>query len=148
MSTYTQLLYQIVFSTRGREKTMSILGQQDLYKYISGILAKKECHLYRIGGVEDHLHIVTHIPPTICISDLVKDIKLASSSYIKTSSIFLNFRGWQSGYGAFTYAFSAKDNLIEYVKRQVQHHKSETYIKEYKRILKEHGVDFEEEYLF
>ena len=62
MGTYTQLLYQIVFSTKYRHKTMIESGQADLYKFIWGVLKNKKCHLYRIGGVEDHLHIITHIP--------------------------------------------------------------------------------------
>ena len=72
MSTYTQILYQIVFSTKNREKTLQELNRNELFGYIWGILKKKECHLYRIGGVEDHLHIVTHIHPMIAPSVLIK----------------------------------------------------------------------------
>ena len=64
MSTYTQILFQIVFGTKNNECTMIESGQESLYKYIWGILKNKKCHLYRIGGVEDHIHIVTHIHPT------------------------------------------------------------------------------------
>ncbi len=73
MSTYTQILYQIVFSTKNQENTMIESGQEKLYKYIWGILKNKKCHLYRIGGVEDHLHIITHIHPTVAIAYLVKE---------------------------------------------------------------------------
>jgi REP element-mobilizing transposase RayT len=72
MSTYTQLLYQIVFSTKNREMTMIESGQDKLYKYITGVLKSKNCHLYRIGGVEDHLHLITHIHPMIAIAQLQK----------------------------------------------------------------------------
>ena len=147
MSTYTQILYQIVFSTKGRERTLTKKNRPDLFRYIWGILNKKKCHLYRINGVEDHLHIVTHIHPTIAPAYLVKDIKLASSGFIKEKKLFDNFDGWQVGYGAFTYSYSAKNNLIEYVKNQEEHHKTVTYREELIALLKEHGVEYNEKYL-
>ncbi len=127
MSTYTQLLYQIVFSTKNRKETMIEPGQERLYSYITGILKNKDCHLYRINGVRDHIHIVTHIHPSVALSNLIKDIKIASDDFIKADKIFPSFTGWQIGYGAFTYAITAKDNLIEYVKNQKEHHKKKTF---------------------
>ncbi len=121
--------------------------RKELFQYIYEILENKNCHLYRLNGVEDHLHIVTHINPTISISSLVKDIKLASSYWIKTNKIFKNFNGWQEGYGAFTYSIKEKDRLIEYVKNQEQHHKKTIYKDELILLLKEHGVDYDEKYL-
>ena len=147
MSTYTQILYQIVFGAKNNEKTMIESGQKALYKYIWGILKNKKCHLYRINGVEDHIHIVTHIHPTIALAYLIKDIKIASSKYIKAENIFPNFNGWQDGYGAFTYSISAKDNLIEYVKNQKEHHRKVSFRDEYIGLLKEHRIEFDEKYL-
>jgi len=147
MSTYTQILYQIVFGTKNKERTMIESGQESLYKYIWGILKNKKCHLYRIGGVEDHLHIVTHIHPTVAPAYLIKDIKIASSAFIKAENIFPDFNGWQDGYGAFTYSISAKDDLIEYVKNQKEHHRKISFRDEYIRLLKEHGIEFDEKYL-
>ncbi len=118
MGTYTQIIFQIVFGPKNNEKNMVESGREALFKYIWGILINKKCHLYRINGVEDHIHIITHIHPTVALAYLVKDIKVASSKYIKTENLFPNFNGWQDGYGAFTYSFSAKNNLIEYVKNQ------------------------------
>ena len=140
MSTYTQILYQIVFGTKNGEQTMVESGQKTLYKYIWGILKNKKCHLYRINGIEDHLHIVTHIHPTIALASLIKDIKMASSEYIKSENLFPNFNGWQNGYGAFTYSIKAKDNLIEYVKNQKQHHRKLNFRNEYINLLNEHGI--------
>ena len=148
MSTYTQILYQIVFSTKNREKTLLESQRDQLFAYIWGVMKKKKCHLYRIGGVEDHLHIVTHIHPMVALSMLVKDIKLSSSKFIKQENIFPDFNGWQDGYGAFTYTYSAKDDLIEYVKNQVEHHKIINYKDEYIALLKENGIESDEKYLF
>lgn len=148
MSTYTQILYQIVFSTKNRKEALIESDRERLFRFIWGVLQNQKCHLYRIGGVEDHLHIVTHIHPSVALASLVKDIKLASSSFIKTEKIFPLFDGWQDGYGGFTYSISAKDNLIEYVRNQVEHHRKESFREEYIRLLKEHGIAFDEKYLF
>lgn len=147
MSTYTQILYQIVFSTKNRERTLTKKNRDDLFKYIWGVLKNKKCHLYRINGLEDHLHIVTHLHPSVSLSALVKDIKVSSSLYIKEQNLFENFKSWQEGYGAFTYSIKEKDRVIEYVKNQEEHHRIKTFKEEYIELLHEHGVEFDEKYL-
>jgi REP element-mobilizing transposase RayT len=147
MSTYTQILYHLVFSTKYRKKTLSENNQDELYKYIWGILNKQKCHPYCINGVEDHIHIVTHIHPSVSLSDLIKDIKLASSKYIKGHNIFPNFDGWQGGYGGFTCSYKDKNRLVQYVKNQKDHHRIETFKEEFIELLNEHGVEFDEKYL-
>ena len=147
MSTYTQIIYQIVFTTKNRENTLLSSNRNDLYKYISGILKNKGCHLYQIGGVADHIHIVTHLHPSIALSSLVKDIKLASSKLIKSNKMFPLFIGWQDGYAAFTYSIDAKDDLIKYVQNQEAHHSKATYLDELKVLLKQHNVDYDGKYL-
>ena len=147
MSTYTQILYQIVFGTKNRERTLTQSNRQELFKYISGIIENKKCHLYRINGVEDHIHILTHLHPTVSLSDLVKDIKLASTDYIKRNRLFRNFNGWQEGYGAFTYSFKEKDRLIKYIKNQEEHHRVKSFREEYIEFLKEQGIDYDEKYI-
>jgi putative transposase len=95
MNTYTQIMYQIVFTSKNHEKTLTAENRQELYKYIWGILKNKNCHLYRIGGISDHLHIVTHLHPLVSLASIVKDIKVASAVYIKTNNLFPMFSGWQ-----------------------------------------------------
>jgi REP element-mobilizing transposase RayT len=147
MSTYTQTLYQIVFSTKYREKTLDKSERSELFKSIWGILKNKNCHLYRVNGVEDHIHIATSLHQSVALAQLVKDIKLGSSSFIKEKGIFPNFNGWQDGYAAFTYSIDAKDNLIEYIKNQEIHHQNKNFREELIELLNEHGVTFEEKYL-
>ena len=147
MGTYTQILYQIVYSTKNRERTLAKQNRKELFKYIWGILKNKKCHLYQIGGIEDHIHIVTHLHPSIALSDLIKDVKLASTEYIKKENLFHSFNGWQDGYGAFTYSIDAKDNLINYVKNQEVHHQKKTFLEEFRELLWEHQIEFDEKYL-
>ena len=145
MSTYTQILYQIVFSTKNREHTLLKINRDELYKYIWGVLKNKNCHLYRIGGITDHIHLVIGLHPAIPLDSLIKDIKLASSDHIKALQLFPEFNGWQVGYGGFTYSF--KDKEIEYVKNQEEHHATKSYLEELKELLKEHGIEYDEKYL-
>lgn len=148
MATYTQILYQIVFSTKNREKALINENREKLYRYIWGILKNKKCVLYKINGVEDHLHIATHIHPTITLSSLVKDIKVSSSVWIKEQGLFPAFKAWQEGYGAFTYSIKEKEALVNYIKKQETHHKTITFREEYIKLLNEHGIEFDEKYLF
>ena len=147
MSSYRQIFYHIIFGTKYRKPTIDEAHCKDLYGYMSGIIKKKNCKLYRINGVEDHIHIFSDLHPSISLSDYVKDIKVASSIWIKESGKFPHFKAWQGGYGAFTYSLREKDMIINYIKNQKEHHKKETFYDEFKRILVENGVEFDEKYL-
>jgi len=147
MSTFTQIYYHVVFSTKNRERALLANRRDDLFRYIWGILKNKDCHLYRISGVEDHLHILTEIHPTIALADLVKDIKISTSSWIKQNHVFPSFDHWQEGYGAFTVSHGDKDAVIEYIKRQEEHHKMVSFQDELREFLVKHGITFDEKYL-
>jgi len=147
MSTYTQIIYQIVFTTKNRVPCLTKDNRESLYSYIWGIIKNKNCHLYRIGGVEDHIHIITHLHPSVALADLVKDIKTSSSAMIKAEKMFKHFTGWQIGYGAFTYSVEAKSNLINYVKNQEAHHKANDYKSELETLLEEHKIEYDKKYL-
>jgi len=147
MSTYTQVLYQIVFSTKRRKPTLVKEHRRKLFKFIWGILKNKRCHAYRINGIEDHIHIVTHLHPSVAMASLVKDIKLGSTSFIKENKLFPDFGGWQTGYAAFTYSIESKDNLIEYVKNQELHHAEKSSLDELIELLKAHNIEYDEKYL-
>jgi putative transposase len=147
MSTYTQILYHLVFSTKNRAKTLDSNRLPELYKIIWGLLKNKNCHLFRIGGTSDHIHILLHIPPIIAPSTLIKDIKLASSQNIKMNNLFPAFEAWQAGYGAFTCSIREKPKLIDYIKKQEEHHKTKTSKEELIELLIEHGIKFDLKYL-
>ena len=147
MSSHRQIIYQLVFGTKNRESTIPENHCADLYKYIWGIIKNKNCKLYRINGVEDHIHILSDLHPSVSLSDYIKDIKVASSLWMKEHGRFPHFKGWADGYGAFTYSMREKDILINYVKNQKEHHKSETFYDEYKRLLIENGIEFDEKYM-
>ena len=148
MSTYTQILYQIVFLTKNKDK--SLIGSANrvkLYKYIRAILANKQCVVYKVNGINDHVHIATHIHPSQALSSVVKDIKVSTSLWIKQENIFPNFRGWQIGYGAFTYSIDAKEKLVNYINNQESHHSKTSFREEYIKLLNDHNIKFDEKYL-
>jgi putative transposase len=144
MSTYTQILYHIVFSTKRREPVLDKPRRDDFYRFTWGVLRERKSHLYRIGGIEDHVHILCSLHPTIALADLVKEIKTASSSWIKGQNIFPSFRHWQDGYGAFTCSWRERHALIEYIRHQEDHHKAEPYKTEYERLLTEADLVIDE----
>jgi REP element-mobilizing transposase RayT len=146
-NTYTQLFYHIVFSTKNRERTLTDGHRDSLYKYVWGIHKNLKCHLYRIGGTDDHVHILTAMPTTLAIAKYAQEIKSSSSHWLKSHASFPRFESWQDGYAAFTVSYRDKDGLIEYIKGQEEHHRRESLIDEYRRLLIEHGIAFDERYL-
>jgi len=147
MSSYTQLYYHIIFAPKFREPVLLNPHRQRLYAYLWQVLVNKKCQPYAINGVEDHLHIFTHIHQSLAIASLIKDLKLSSSDMIKRERLFPKFGGWQAGYAAFTVEHAGKEEVFKYVRNQEVHHRDEVYIEELKRLLRQAGVSFEERYL-
>jgi putative transposase len=149
MLTYTQFLYQLVFGSKDHTAFLSSKNKKILFAYIAGVLKEKSCHSYIVGGTVNHVHMITHIHPTICPAYLIKDIKEATHVMIcRERSLFPNFPGWQVGYSGFTYHISSKEPLIKCVMNQEEHHKKVSFKEELINMLKENDIDFKEEYLF
>ncbi|MGA0555332.1 IS200/IS605 family transposase [Larkinella sp. VNQ87] len=145
---YRQILYQIVFGTKYRRPTSNEAHCTDLYCYIWGIIKSRNCCLFRINGVEDHLHILCDLHPTVALATLVKDIKAGSSLWMKQSGLFPEFEGWADGYGAFTYSIRERDKIIRYIRNQKEHHRKRSFPDEFKALLDEHGIRYDEKTLF
>ena len=146
MSSYRQHLYHIVFTTKHNLDTIKQDRVNELYAYITGIIKNKNSHLYRINGIENHVHILTDIHPSIASADFVRDIKASSSFWIKNTKLFPSFIGWEEGYGSFTCSYRDLNMLIEYIKNQQDHHKTVTFEDEYRRLLLEAGITPDERY--
>jgi len=143
---YTQILYHIVLRTKRSEPTIAQENVSSLYKYIWGIITNKKGKLYRINGIEDHIHILSDLHPSIALADFVKSIKVATSLWLKQSSDFPAFQGWGEGYAAFTYSYKEKEKLINYIKKQQAHHQKENTQNELKRLWIENGMEHDERY--
>jgi len=148
MSAYRQILYHIVFRTKESEKTLHQEHQADLFQYIWGIIKNKNCVLFRINGMEDHIHILCDLHPSIALADFIREIKISSSKWIKASGFFPYFKGWGVKYCALTYSYKERDIVINYIKNQQEHHKKESFQDEIKRLLKEHGIEMDEKWFW
>ncbi len=146
--TFSQIYIQVVFAVKGRSSLIHSSWEEELYKYIAGIVKNKEQKMLAINGMPDHIHFIIGMKPSCRLSDLVREIKKSSNEFINEKK-FLNHKfSWQEGYGAFSYSHSALDNVIKYVLNQKEHHRKKTFKEEYVKFLKKFEVEFKDEYLF
>ena len=138
---YTQILYHIILRTKHSEPCIAQENVTSLYNYIWGIIKNKKGKLYRINGIEDHIHILSDLHSSFSLADFVKSIKVATSLWLKQSPDFPDFKGWAEGYAAFTYSYKEKDVIINYIKNQQEHHKKEDTHDELKRLWIENGME-------
>lgn len=147
-NTYSQIYVQVVFAVKGRQCYIREPFREELQKYMSGIISGKQQKLYAIYCMPDHVHLLLSVRPGIAISDLVRDIKANSSSFIKAKKWVNSEFSWQTGFGVFSYHKSQAGNVVEYILNKPEHHKKKTFRQEYLDFLKEHEISFEEKYLF
>lgn len=147
-STFSQIYIQIVFAVKGRESLIHSSWEEELYKYISGIIRNKEQKLIAINGMPDHIHILIGMKPTCSLSDLVREIKKSSNEFIKEKAFVKGKFNWQEGYGAFSYSHSSLDNVIAYIKNQKEHHIKKSFKDEYLELLHKFDIEFKPEYLY
>ncbi len=138
----------MIFAVKGRDSLISLSWEAELYKYIAGIITNKGQKLVSINGMPDHIHILIGMKPNCCLSDLVREIKKSTNTFIKEKKFTrFNFQ-WQDGYGAFSYSHSALDNVIKYIENQKEHHKKTSFREEYVEFLNKYKVEYKDEYLF
>ena len=111
-----------------------------IFRYIGGIIKTLDGYPYMIGGIPDHIHILTSIPPQFSVSDFVRSIKASSSKWIKSLDSTYHFFAWQEGYGAFSVSKSNINDVMDYISNQKQHHRTYTTQEEFKQFLLKHGI--------
>jgi len=148
MSTFTKLVYHVVFSTKHRQPSIHESFQKRLYEYIGGIIRGQNGHLIEIGGIEDHIHLLANLSPTKSISDSVREIKANASKWANELSDLTQRFEWQKGYGIFTVSYSQVDSVRYYIQNQQEHHKTKSFEEEYIAFLKLHQIAFDRKYLF
>jgi len=146
--TFSQIFIQVVFAVKGRDSLIHSSWEEELYKYISGIVKNKEQKMLAINGMPDHIHFLIGMKPSCCLSDLVREVKKSSNDFIKEKKFSKHKFQWQEGYGAFSYSHSSLDNVIGYIMNQKEHHKKQTFKEEYLSFLKKFEIEFKDEYLF
>ena len=147
-NTYSKLYVQVIFAVKHRYNSISKQWENELYKYISGIVKGTSNKLHAIGGVHDHIHLLISYRSSVCLSDLVRDIKSNSSGFINRKGFLQSGFQWQKGYGAFSYGHSQVPDVIQYIKNQKEHHKHLTFREEYRSFLRKFCIEYDEQYLF
>ncbi len=146
--TYSQLLFHVVTSTKGRAPWITAGVTERLYPYIGGIVRAERGVLYAIGGVEDHVHMYLRWRPDGTVSDLMRTVKSRSSKWMHDTFPDCAAFTWQEGYSAFSVSRSHEDAVKRYIAGQAEHHKTESFQSELLRILRAHGVEFDEKHVF
>ncbi|HEY4256769.1 MAG TPA: IS200/IS605 family transposase, partial [Candidatus Udaeobacter sp.] len=144
----SKVILHIVFSTKNREPWLDSDVRPRMHAYVATICRDLGADFVHVGGVADHVHILTTLPRTASPAQLIEQIKKASSKWIKT--LDSGYRGffWQRGYGAFSVSPSQLDAVLQYVDSQQEHHHTRTFQEEYRELLRTHGIDFDERYVW
>ena len=133
-------IFHIIINTHNRELTIDNLHKEDLYRYMWKVLTNKGCVLYRINGIENHIHLLIDLKKDLSLSELMRELKKSSSQWAKTSGLFPRFKGWGKEYAAFSVSYEQKNYIIDYIKAQQEHHRSNTLENELKRIYAQAGL--------
>jgi putative transposase len=144
----SKVILHIIFSTKNREPWLNSEVRPRVHAYLATVCRDLGAELVRVGGVSDHVHIVTTLPRTLSQAQLIEQIKKASSKWIK--ELGARYRGffWQRGYGAFSVSPNQLDSVLEYVNKQREHHRTRTFHEEYTELLRRYGVEFDERYVW
>ena len=146
--TYSQLLFHVVFSTKGRKPWITADIAERLYPYMGGIVRAEKGVLYDIGGVEDHVHMYLRWRTDGAVSDLMRTVKARSSRWGGGTYPDLGGFAWQEGYSVFSVSKSQEMAVKKYIASQHEHHRKEDFRSELLRILRAHGIEFDEKYVF
>src|SRR6267378_4266590 len=146
---YVSSYFHCVFSSKDRRPSITPALRKRLWPFLGGIARQNQMKAIEIGGVEDHVHILLSLPATLSISKALQLIKGGSSKWVHETFPEHRLFGWQKKYGAFSVSVSQLDNLIQYIKRQEDHHgRGMTFQEEIMALLKKHQIEYDARYLW
>jgi putative transposase len=142
------LLIHVIFSTKDRLPLHKEEIRPKLHAYLATVTRNAGCECYRVGGVADHVHLAILLSRTLAVAELVKELKISSSKWLKEQSPALAHFAWQAGYGVFSVGSSDLEVLKKYIDMQEEHHKTLTFQQEYRIFLEKYGVEYDERYVW
>ncbi len=143
------ILIHIVFSTKEHRPFLQNRKLRvDMHRYLAGISARLGCPAIIVGGATDHIHLLASQSRTITLAEWVKELKRASSLWAKEKSPQWSLFQWQAGYGAFSVSQSQKERVKDYIRSQEEHHRQLSFQDELRNLLKKHGIEFDERYVW
>ena len=144
-----QVYLHTIFSTKDRYPFFQTPEhQKELHAYLASVCKNLKCPAVRIGGVTDHVHLLTRLPRTVTIADFVKETKRVSSLWLHDRGKDWNKFHWQAGYGVFSVSASNVPQVENYITNQSEHHRRQTFQEEYREFLQRHQVEFDERYVW
>lgn len=143
--TYAQNVIHVVFSTKDRRKLLAGEIRSQMWAYTTGICKKLDILVLAVGGMEDHIHFLMQIPPTLAVAKAVLTIKANSSRWAGEEG---HKFAWQQGYGAFSVSRSVVPTVIRYIQNQEAHHRRMSFDAEFVALLKRHGMEFDPKFVF
>jgi putative transposase len=147
-NTFSQIYLHVVFAVKGRQNLISANHREELHKYITGIVQKRDHKMLAVFCMPDHVHMLIGLKPSGNVSDLVRDVKAGSSGFINENKWVAGKFNWQEGFGVFSYAKSQRDVVINYILNQEEHHKTKSFKEEYIDFLEKFEIEYDEKYLF
>lgn len=146
-SSYTNLLYHIIFSTKDRQPIILAEHQERLYEYIGGTIRGQGGIALEINGTEDHVHVLAKLRPDKSLSDILRDLKSNATGWMHEVFPALQDFTWQRGYGAFTVSQSNVIKVQDYIARQKEHHRKKSFRDEFIEFLQVNGIEYDERYV-
>lgn len=146
-NTYSQIYLHFVFSPKYRQALIKPEYEKELFNYIAGITTNVNQELVRINGMSDHCHMLVRMRPTIALSKFIQLIKANSSKWINENRFLPRRFNWQAGSGIFSVDYHNVNRIIKYIERQKEHHRQSRFKDEYIKLLDQHKVNYEKEYL-
>jgi len=146
--TLTSVLIHAIFSTTNRQPSLKPEVRERLFPYMGGIIRDMKGTALLINGIEDHVHVLTSLPATVALSDLMKELKGISSGWANDTLELPDRFGWQVGYAAFSVSKSLSETVRNYIARQEKHHRRMTFQEEYLEFLRRHEVEYDPRFVF
>ena len=147
-NTFTQIHIHLIFVVKYRESLIQTNWKERLHQYITGIIQHNKHKVLQINSMPDHVHILIGLRPDQSLSSLVQIVKSESTKFINENNFCLSYFRWQEGFAAFSYSKNQIPTVIKYIQNQEEHHKTVTFLEEYKGLLQQFEVDWDERYIF
>jgi REP element-mobilizing transposase RayT len=144
----SQLYVHLVFSTKHREPLLSSPVRERLHAYLATVLKNQDSPALKVGGTSDHVHALFRLSKNWSLAKIVEEIKTSSSKWLKTQGRALANFHWQSGYGGFSVSPAELEQVVDYITRQEEHHRVMSFQEEYRKFLKSHGIEYDEDYVW
>ncbi|NUM56948.1 MAG: transposase [Candidatus Hydrogenedentes bacterium] len=146
---HSAIFIHATWSTKERYPFLRDAGVRGrMCEYVGGVSGKLGCAPIIVGGVEDHVHILARVARTECVADWIKEMKRASSAWVKEADASVRKFQWQAGYGAFSVSYSNIGSVERYIANQDAHHRKQTFQDEFRRFLRKHGIEWDERYVW